>query len=315
MVFDMTWNSTRASLLVLLRRINKEAALAYAPWAPTFSVPEGERGNFLEELSAGLKPYLPGDCICIRYDLPWRSPYAIGTDIPSDTIRELRMNFGTQEKNLRKAPTDIQPVHTRIIDLEAKEDELLDSMKPKTRYNIRLAFRKGILVNDAPFDRLSEWYRMYKDTVRRNGISVHSYTQFKKLLSTKKEHVLPNTDVHLLMAKKGARPLAGMILVIHGDTATYLYGASSSGMRNLMPTYSLQWEAIRMARGYNCTRYDMFGIPPDDNPAHPMHGLYRFKTGFGGYTIRRQGCWDFPLNDRLYRELAGVEPAGPGYHL
>jgi len=178
------------------------------------------------------------------------------------------MNFGTHEKNLRKAPTDIQPVHTRIIDLEAKEDELLDNMKPKTRYNIRLACRKGIVVNNAPFDRLSEWYRMYKDTVRRNRITVHSYTQFKKLLTTKKEHSLPNTDVHLLMAQKGPRPLAGMILVIHADTATYLYGASSSGMRNLMPTYSLLngmlyvWRTDIIAPATICSAYRRMTTPP-----------------------------------------------------
>lgn len=312
--FDISWKGWKDSLLVFIQRVNGQTSLTYVPWAPTFYVPEEERGFFLEELSLTLQPYLPDNCLCIRYDLPWDSPYGGGTEVPPDRIRELRMNFGTRTKNLRKAPTNIQPVHTRIIDITGDGEALLRNMRAKTRYNIRLSRRRGVEVKDASYDRLPEWYRLYQETVLRNGIYPHSYRQFEKLLKTKKEYDLPNTGVHLLFAQKNSEALAGMILVLHGSTAMYLYGASGSHKRHLMPTYRLQWEAIRLAREHNCIRYDLFGIPPDESPGHPMHGLYRFKTGFGGYTLRRQGCWDFPLKKEEYTHFAGVEPAEPGYH-
>jgi len=302
------------NLLLFLQAVGVKHSFAYAPWAPSFFVEEGERGTFLEELSHALKGELPRNCICIRYDLPWSSPYSREDRLPPDHIRELRMNFGTRDRNLRKAPTDIQPVDTRIIDLTKDGDRLLAEMKPKTRYNIRLSRRRGIRVKDAPFHRLPEWYRMYLETAERNGIYRHGYGNFEGLLRTKNEYNLPNTDVHLLIAEKDGVPLAGMILAIHGDTATYLYGASGSGKRNLMPTYQLQWEAIRIARQERCKWYDLFGIPPNGDVAHPMHGLYRFKVGFGGVTFHRQGCWDYPLDAVRYHRFSGEEAAAPGYH-
>lgn len=313
--FSIHWNGREDSLLLFLLPLGEKHSIAYIPWAPTFFVAEGERGIFLEELSRALNSELPEGCICIRYDLPWRSPYSNENRLPADYIRELRMNFGTKDRKLRKAPTDIQPVDTRILDLLKDRDSLFSEMKPKTRYNIRLSKRKGILVKDASFDRLPEWYELYLETAERNGIFRHDYRNFERLLRTKKKNDLPNTGLHLLIAEKDGLPLAGMILAVHGNTATYLYGASSSIKRNLMPTYLLQWEAINMARHEHCTWYDLFGIPPNGDAAHPMHGLYRFKVGFGGETFHRQGCWDYPLNLEFYSSLAGEEAAGPGYHL
>jgi len=313
--FRIHWNAHKDSMVLFIRPGREGFSLAYVPWAPTFFVPEEERGLLLEELSNALMGHLPDDCVFIRYDLPWESPYSLEKNLPSDRIREVRMNFGTGDKNLRKAPIDIQPVDTRILDLSMDPEELLAEMRPKTRYNIRLARRRGIKVKDASFERLPEWYRMYLETTRRNGIFQHGYEGFKLLLQTKRKNSLPNSDVRLLLAEEEGVPLAGMILVLHGRTATYLYGASSSRKRNLMPTYRLQWEAIQLAKQADCSYYDMFGIPPDDTQSHPMHGLYRFKVGFGGYTFHRQGCWDYPIKKELYREYAGEEPTKPGYHL
>ncbi len=313
LAFQITWQDRRDTLLLFIQNPANQYSWAYVPWAPTFSVPEEYRGLFLEQLSQHLLGFLPEECIFIRYDLPWKSPYQEELP-PSEHLRELRMNFGTRQKNLRKAPTDVQPPDTQVLDISKDSDQLLREMRSKTRYNIRLARKKGVRVTDARFDRLDEWYRMYTETARRNGISLHSYENFKKLLEVEAKEDLPNTDIHLLIAEKDHTPLAGMLLALHGKTATYLYGASHSEQRNLMPTYRLQWEAIRLAQHNRCTYYDLFGIPPADQPGHPMYGLYRFKTGFGGYSFHRQGCWDYPIDRKAYLQYAGQEPVGTAYH-
>jgi lipid II:glycine glycyltransferase (peptidoglycan interpeptide bridge formation enzyme) len=95
-------------------------------------------------------------------------------------------------------------------------------------------------------------------------------------------------------------PLASIITLFCGNEAVYLYGASSNEKRNLMPAYSLQWRAINDAIAFGCDRYDFYGIPPTNDESHPMHGLYRFKTGFGGSIVHRVGSYDIVLRPVLY---------------
>ena len=79
-----------------------------------------------------------------------------------------------------------------------------------------------------------------------------------------------------------------------------------------MPTYALQWCAMQTARRAGCSEYDLFGVAPNADPSHPMHGLYRFKTGFGGQMYHQMGCWDYPLDMDGYRQFAAREMSMPG---
>jgi lipid II:glycine glycyltransferase (peptidoglycan interpeptide bridge formation enzyme) len=117
------------------------------------------------------------------------------------------------------------------------------------------------------------------------------------------------------MADHEGEFLAAMFLVISNKRATYLYGASSDRKRNLMATYAIQWEAIRMAGGAGCEEYDMFGVAPNGYRSHPMHGLYRFKSGFGGKMFHRMGCWDYPLNKSEYDLFLAQEVNSQKYHV
>ena len=105
-----------------------------------------------------------------------------------------------------------------------------------------------------------------------------------------------------------------MFLVLSAHRATYLYGASSSSMRNLMPTYALQWKAMQIAKKCDCTEYDMFGVSPNPNPSHPMYGLYRFKQGFGGEIFHQLGCWDYPIYYEKYNYFVAKEMGMQGYY-
>lgn len=311
--------------LVVLRNIGPDFSMAYIPYGPSFDPGEEERGRFLEELSESLRTYLPRGCIIIRYDLPWESVWAtdenrynsegIWMGPPDPVTRELRMNFDTKNRNLRKSPTDVLPSHTIFLDIQKDEENLLRQMKSKTRYNIRLALRKGIKVHELDMGGLSLWYDLYKQTAIRNNIALHDPEYFSTVLKTKISESPSKATVHLLLAEAEGYPLAAMFLAISGKRATYLYGASSSKHREMMGTYALQWNAIRKARKTGCKEYDLFGISETPAPSHPMYGLYRFKSGFGGHDYHRQGCWDYPFDTAQYEIYRSIELNSTGYHL
>ncbi|MFW6203322.1 MAG: lipid II:glycine glycyltransferase FemX, partial [Marinilabilia sp.] len=286
---------------------------------------EERRGNWLEEISEQLREFLPDDCLFVRYDLCWESPWAREDDFfdengrwlgpPDAHIQELRMNFDTRHFRLRKSPSDMLPAHTVLLDLKKDEDQLLKGMKPKTRYNIRLAQRKGVNVRLAGMEELSRWYRLYEETYSRKRLASNEMDFFEQVFSTTADDTRSPGEVDLLIAEKDEEPLAAMFLARSGGRATYLYGASANRKRNLQASHALQWGAIQRARETGCYEYELFGISPNPNPEHPMYGLYRFKTGFGGRLLHRQGCWDYPLDEEAYEQFRMVEMNAPGYHL
>lgn len=314
------YSSAKDDILIILRPISANSQMAYVPYGPNLLPESVDRGIFLEELSESLRPYLPETCLLIRYDLSWESPWSKdvdgqrGAQMPDPRVQEMRMNFGTHFHNLFKAPTDILPAHTVFLDLEKANDQLLKKMKPKTRYNIRLALRKGVKVHDVGHHNLETWYRLYAETAARNGINNQGIGYFRSVLGTQASGSRSPAKVSLLLAEYEGKALAGMVLAMSGGRATYLYGASSSKNRNLMPSYALQWEGIRKAKAAGCQEYDMFGIAPAPDPSHPMYGLYRFKTGFGGNIFHRQGCWDYPFDEKRYENYRMAEMNSQGFH-
>ncbi|GET28417.1 peptidoglycan bridge formation glycyltransferase FemA/FemB family protein [Prolixibacter sp. SD074] len=318
-------NPVTDDLLVVMQQVGADYQVAYIPYGPLLNPDEDFRGLYLEELSESIRPFLPSNTILIRYDLIWESPWAKDENRfndrddwlgpPEPHYQEMRINFNTQNWNLRKAPSDLLPSHTIFLDLSHNHDMLLQRMKPKTRYNIRLSKRKGVEVKEVSFGDLPVWYELYKQTAIRNGIVLDDINYFRTVLETEASNTASPADVHMLLAESGGIPLAGMFLVVTGKRATYLYGASSSQNRDKMATYALQWEAIKIARQKGCTEYDMFGVSPTPGPSHPMYGLYRFKTGFGGELYHRMGCWDYPLNEGQYKLFMMAERNSQGYHL
>jgi len=314
-----------SDVLIIVQQIDRHHSVAYVPYGPELEPADELQGLFLEELSESLRTYLPQNCILIRYDLCWESWWAKELDHfdengiwkgePDSPAQEFRFNFNTQRWNFKKAPTNILPSNTVYLDLTLDSDTLLKRMKPKTRYNIGLSQRKGVAIRTMGMEGMDIWYALYKETAERNHILLNEIKYFEAVLSARADDTRSPADVRLLVAEIEAKPLAAMFLVITKNRGSYLYGASSSAQRNLMATYALQWEAICQSKAAGCTEYDMFGISPNPDPRHPLYGLYKFKSGFGGDIYHSLGCWDYPLNDELYTLFRASELHSQGYHV
>ena len=303
--FDLASPGPAGDVLVLTKTVVDGVTAAYVPQGPEHSPNPEQYGFFLEELSDALSGHLGSTVSFIRYDLPWESQYSADLDTnwservwegrPEARLRELRMNFGTRSWSLRKAPMDLTVADTLVVDLAGTEEEVLSRMKSKTRYNVHLAERKGVRVFAASADMLPVFYDLYKQTAERNGFLPSQFQHFSALFSALARRI-DSSEVHLLIAQHNEEVLAGAILAVSGTVATYLFGASSSQNRNLMGSYAVQWNAMRLARIKGCRSYDMGAVSPTKAMTHPFYGMYRFKTGFGGKIIHRTGSWDYPLD-------------------
>lgn len=298
-------------VLVLLQPCGKKK-IAVVPQGPEYAPNEDMYGPFLEDFSLALAEKLGPDVAFIRYDLPWKSLYADEmhkrewTAFPEPRIREMRMNMGTRHWNIRKSCTDLTVASSLVVDLDGDDDAILARMKPKTRYNIGLAQRKGVTVRTVSAKNLPEFHALYCQTAERNGFSPCSFENFTALF-TCRFTAEEQSRLVFLLASHGADNLAGAIIGISGKAANFLYGASSNKKRNLMAPYLMHWTAMLCAREQGCLTYEMGAVSPGLDPAHPFYGMYRFKTGFGGRIELRSGSWDFPLDQEAYRSFCNTE--------
>lgn len=296
-------------ILVLLKYIDAEHCYAYIPYGPKLEPNFENQGVFLEELAESLRPKLPLNCIFIRFDLIWENQWAVEDDYfdaqgnwlgaPPNKVQEYRVNFSTQNWNLKKSIEDTLPKNTFFLNLRLPEDELLYNMRYNTRYNVRRALERDIQVKEYGRDHLHLWYALYTETALRHGMSLQPLAYFENILS-KQDHTRGGVQIKLLMAAKQGQVLAAMFLVLSKKRATYLYGASKTGRGNLLATYALQWASITLAKRLGYEEYDMFGSAPNLNESHPLHGVHVYKKGFGGALYHRMGCWDYPFDHRMY---------------
>jgi lipid II:glycine glycyltransferase (peptidoglycan interpeptide bridge formation enzyme) len=203
---------------------------------------------------------------------------------------------------------DYQPRRTILVDLSPGEAEVLGAMKSKTRYNVRLASRKGVKVYQGSSDDVEIFNQLAAITGERNRFGVRSPEYHRAAYNL----FAPHDQAALFLAEYEGQPLAGVMVFGLGCTAWYFYGASSNERRNLMAPYAVQWEAMRWARARGCTTYDLWGVPDEDEErlesqftgrGDGLWGVYRFKRGFGGALWRSVGAWDRvyrPLRYRLY---------------
>jgi peptidoglycan pentaglycine glycine transferase (the first glycine) len=203
----------------------------------------------------------------------------------------------------RRSTHEIQPPRTLLVSLSGSEEEILARMKQKTRYNIRLAARKGVTVRTS--SDLTSFHQLMELTSTRETFSVHSQDYYQSAYDL----FAPQGKCELFFAEYEDELLAALMVFASGKTAWYFYGASSNQNRNLMAPYAVQWAAMQWARNQGCLEYDLWGVPDADietleagltHRRDGLWGVYRFKRGFGGQLKRGIGAWDRVYNPILY---------------
>ena len=288
-------------------------------WEPeAFRSADAQAQVLFRKLPAGLSiAYLPKGPVGQNWGSLWpqidtacRKRHAVFLQVEPDLAEEEPSADLTLEmQGFSVEPHTIQPRSTILVDLQADEDELLARMKQKTRYNIRLAEKKGVVVRAT--DDIQGFYRLMQTTGTRDGFAVHDISYYQKAFDI----FSPTGACVLLGAFHQDQPLAYLMLFLSGERSWYFYGASDDESRNLMPTYLLQWEAMRWSKAHGALLYDLWGIPDASaevleeqfmQRSDGLWGVYRFKRGFGGEVVRSVPAFIRvykPLLYRLYQKL------------
>ncbi len=273
-----------AGALVLFRRLPlRLGTLAYVPKGPILDPGDAELAT---PLIAGL-------------DRLARSRRAILLKIEPDAFQ---LNLVGFQPSLHT----IQPPRTIVIDISHREDDILAAMHHKTRYNIRLASKKGVTVREATRSELPAFNALMQTTGSRDRFAIHSPAYYAAAFDL----FVPTGQAKLFVAEVECQIVAGLFAFAQGERAWYFYGASGDAHRERMPNHALQWHAIRWAKSIGCRAYDLWGIPDEDEAALEaqvlnrrggLWGVYRFKRGFGGKVVRFAGAFDRVYNPMLYR--------------
>jgi lipid II:glycine glycyltransferase (peptidoglycan interpeptide bridge formation enzyme) len=271
---------------ILFRRLPLGLTFAYIPKGPVGIPTKAANKQFWAEV----------DSLC-------RKKHAVFLKMEQNGWEGDSSSF-IQPSNFIPSPQHIQPHSTLVVDLQGSEEDIFNRIKSKTRYNIRLAGRKEVVVQ--PSNDIENFYRVMGVTSQREAFHVHSLAYYRRAY----ELFYPKGMCELFIANFQGQTLAAVMIFAFGKTAYYLYGASANGERNRKPTYPLQWEAIRWSRSKGCTEYDMWGIPDeakdvDDDEAEAredgLWGVYRFKRGFSGSIKRAKQTLDQIYSPLLYR--------------
>lgn len=264
-------------------------------------LPLGFTIGYIPKLAVGIPQSVHSQQLWREIDAVCKQNRAIFLKLEPDLWEDQQPD--TWNLELRTSPHNIQPPRTIIIDINGNEEEILARMKQKTRYNIRLAEKKGVIVRT--WDDLEAFHEMLLLTGGRDGFGVHSLEYYQRAY-----HLLrPKQMGELLLAEYEGRPLAALFLARNGNRAYYLYGASTDGERNRMPTYLLQWAAMKWAKARGCEEYDLWGVPDEGEATleanfekrhDGLWGVYRFKRGFGGQLKRAVQAMDRVYNPLLY---------------
>lgn len=227
----------------------------------------------------------------------------VRTDVSTQTQLEQLQNL-----KIAQSPHDMQPREHFIIDISKDEEELLKQMKSKTRYNVRLAQKKGVVVHyitrsDEDFDQMFDiFFDMVEETGKRKDVSFHKKEHYRNMFDE-----LSEKTIALYLAEVGGEFIAANIVTFYGNTATYLHGATSDTHRNLMAPFLLQWQAILGAHKRGLKHYDFGGVYSDTQD-NGKTGITRFKKGFAPQEEIKQlkGSYDIiisPAKYYLYRIL------------
>jgi peptidoglycan pentaglycine glycine transferase (the first glycine) len=291
---------------ILFRRLPLGVTVGYIPKGPVCKNPASAvRDEVWEEIDRLCKTHRAIFCKLEldSWDVEHLSLNSSASFIPQSITPRAIVTGPLFENNWSFSTHNIQPPRTIVVDLKGSEEELLARMKQKTRYNIRLAQKKGVTVR--PWGDLESFHKMMLITGGRDSFGVHSRAYYQRAYDL----LYPKQMGEILLAEYQGKPLASLFVARNGNRAYYLYGASTDEERNRMPTYLIQWEAMKWAKSHSCEEYDLWGVPDEEGATleagfekhhDGLWGVYRFKRGFGGELKRAVQAMDRVYNRSLY---------------
>lgn len=280
----------KASLLILKRKVplpGLHKSIFYSPRGPVVDI---DHEDLCRQLFNGVKKVArEHGAIFLKID----------PDVPADYehFKQIlsRCNFKRNDTGLDFE--GVQPVFVFRLDIQPSEIQLLENMHSKTRYNIRLATKKGVEIREArDKEDLKSFYQILQETAQRDKFLIRGYEYFETIW----DRMVEKKMAQIFIAEYQGQPISATLAFILGNKAWYLYGASSNAHRNLMPNYLIQWEMIRWAKEQGCTLYDFRGVSGDLDESNPLYGLYRFKKGFNGELTEFVGDWDTVYSPLFY---------------
>jgi peptidoglycan pentaglycine glycine transferase (the first glycine) len=289
---------------ISLRGIGFPLQLMYIPRGPLLRdwYDQDLRSQVLDDLRALGKQY---KAIFIKID----PEVEVGRGVPGQdgyTVnpRTDKLIAEFEDAGWISSAEQVQFKNTLTLDLSLSSEELLSKMKQKTRYNIRLAVRKGVTIRPGSVGDLEQIYQMYAETAVRDGFTIRNENYYLTLWRKFIEAGIAEP----LLAVIDGEPVAGVIIFRFAGRAWYMYGMSREIHREKMPNYLLQWEAMLRAKEIGCVEFDLCGAPDEFEKEDDLWGVYRFKRGLGGEVVRYIGAWDLPLNPLLYRSYTQLMP-------
>ena len=297
-----------AASLILKRTAFRRFSIFYAPKGPLMDwTNESLRKRVLDDLQSFAKKQ---GAIFLKLD----PDVVLGRGVPV-SVDEVTENSGQavmsdlKRKGWVESSDQIQFKNTVMVDLSASEEDILMRMKQKTRYNVRLAEKKGVSIRVGNVEDLPALYKMYAETSVRDGFVIRDeeyYMTVWKLFM--QEAVSGQPSAVPLIAEVDNEPVAAIFLFMFARRGYYVYGMSRDKHREKMPTYLLQWAAMKHAKAHGCLTYDLWGAPDVFDESDSMWGVYRFKEGMGGEVVRTLGAYDFAPNKFWYSMYSDVMP-------
>ena len=288
----------RGSLLILKRRLplpGIKRCIFYAPRGPVVDIKSREH---CQTLFAGAeRAARDHGAIFLKID----------PDVPTDNsdFKDILHQCKFQRNDTGLDFEGVQPAFVFQLDITPSANKLLENMHSKTRYNIKLASKKGVTIRQAVGKQdLPSFYAILQETAARDHFLIRGYEYFEMIW----DQMVENGLAQIFLAEFQGRVVSATLALILGKKAWYLYGASSNDYRNVMPNYLIQWEMIRWAQEQGCTVYDFRGVSGDLDENNPLYGLYRFKKGFNGDLIEFIGDWDRVYSPTLYFAWTRVLP-------
>ncbi len=290
----------RGGMLVLIKRLPLGYSMLYSPRGPVCDYEDRETmADLLEGAKALAKKHKA---------VLWKCDPMVEEEESGKIEAFLQLGFAykagcSEEETVQRRFNYILP------DIQGKTpEEVIASFSQKTRYNIRVAKRHQVECRVCGKESLPDFVRLSKITADRDHFTDRSMDYYAKMLEAFGE------DMRLYLCYYQGIPLSGAICCRYAGKTNYIFGASDSQYRNVMPNYLMQWEMINWALEGNCYIYDFLGIPVNCDENSPMYGVYRFKKGFNGRAVGYAGEFDYIFRPFVNRLLNAAQNARRSYY-